>query len=98
MSCCRCTIPFGLPVEPEEYIQNAMSSRCVSAGARAADLVSHAAAARGWTGPGGVASPFVTTTTWSLVLRQASAGEGSTDAKSQIADVAPQSARYNFRR
>ncbi len=30
-SCCRCTTPFGRPVEPELYIQNAISSRCVSA-------------------------------------------------------------------
>ena len=25
-------MPLGRPVEPDEYIQNAMSSRCVSAG------------------------------------------------------------------
>ena len=27
MSCCRCTMPLGRPVEPDEYIQNAISSR-----------------------------------------------------------------------
>ena len=28
---CRCTVPFGAPVEPEEYSQKHMSSRQVGA-------------------------------------------------------------------
>src|SRR5438477_138420 len=33
MSCCRWTMPLGRPVEPDEYIQNAISLRSVSASA-----------------------------------------------------------------
>src|SRR5438105_2426863 len=34
MSCCRWTMPLGRPVEPDEYIQNAISLRWVSVSAR----------------------------------------------------------------
>ena len=82
MSCCRCTIPFGLPVEPEEYIQNAMSSRCVSAGASLPGArASHSALDSMRTGPGAAASPFVTTTAPSFVSRQASPLKRSTKAE-----------------
>ncbi len=30
---CACTVPFGMPVEPEEYSQKQASSRVVGAGA-----------------------------------------------------------------
>ena len=36
MSCCRWTMPLGRPVEPDEYIQNAISLRWVSASASSA--------------------------------------------------------------
>ncbi len=32
---CVCTVPFGLPVEPDEYSQKPMSSAAVGAGDRA---------------------------------------------------------------
>ena len=31
---CRCTVPFGAPVEPDEYSQKHMSSRVVGAASR----------------------------------------------------------------
>src|SRR5437667_109983 len=37
MSWCRCTQPFGAPVLPDEYSQNAASSRLVGAGSRCGD-------------------------------------------------------------
>ena len=62
MSCCRCTMPFGRPVDPDEYIQNAMSSRWVSAGgSRPAGRASHSSADCVATGPDAVAAPFTTT-------------------------------------
>ncbi len=63
MSCCRCTMPFGRPVEPDEYIQNAMSSRWVSAGgSRPVGRASHSSADWVATGPDAVAAPFTITT------------------------------------
>ena len=68
MSCCRCTMPFGRPVDPDEYIQNAMSSRWVSAGgSRPVGRASHSSADWVATGPDAVAAPFTTTTVFSCV-------------------------------
>ena len=62
-------MPFGRPVEPDEYIQNAMSSRCVSAGTSAGtDPASHGAAGCVATGPA-AASPLVTTRVLGFVRR-----------------------------
>jgi N-formylglutamate deformylase len=40
MSCCRCTAPFGRPVEPEDYSHSAGSSLDVSAASRREDALS----------------------------------------------------------
>ena len=88
-------MPFGRPVDPEEYIQNAMSSRCVSAGAicDSGPREPFGCAACVGTGPGAAASPLTTTSVRSRVPSQATALKRSTKAASQMATVAPESAR-----
>ena len=47
MSCCRCTQPFGPPVLPDEYSQNAMASLCVGSASRTGDDSASSARNRG---------------------------------------------------
>ena len=50
MSCCRWTQPFGPPVLPDEYSQNAIASLCVGSASSAGDASANIASK--WIVPG----------------------------------------------
>jgi hypothetical protein len=87
-------MPLGLPVEPDEYIQNAIPSRCVSAGARVdGNAGSHDVALSVSTGEAPPCSPFTTISVFRAVLAQATTLNLSAQSASATATVAPESAR-----
>src|SRR5262249_4444308 len=90
MSCCRCTAPFGKPVEPDEYCQYAGSSRDVTA----ASSVAEAFAIRSSYDVYGPGKPPATST----CLRYfASASAGPASARSG-AETTATLARLSFRK
>ena len=94
MSCCRCTIPLGRPVEPEEYIQKAMSLRSVPAGASLSENpASQGVAATVPTASLGGGAPFTTTSLSNFVSLQTDSVNWSAKPASVIATVAPESER-----
>ena len=84
-------MPLGRPVEPDEYIQKAMSSEPVSAQANSSD--SPSMNADSGTMPGITSEPLTMTTRSTLVPSSVSASKlGASDA-SQTARVAFESSR-----
>src|SRR5258708_743077 len=93
MSCCRWTMPLGRPVEPDEYIQNAISLRCVSASASSlAKPSSHGSAAIAFGAACTPTAPFTTISVRSAVSLQASASKREQNPASATATDAPLSA------
>src|SRR3954471_22930627 len=94
MSCCRWTTPFGRPVEPEEYIQKAMSLRCVSAAdSRSENIESHERAHMTAMVPLPLASPLTTISDLSCVPAYTAQSKRSRKADSTTAALAPESLR-----
>src|ERR1700730_14747423 len=99
MSCCRCTMPSGRPVEHDEYIQNAISLRWVSASASsAARPFNHESAASVFGAALLPTAPLTTINVHSAVSLQASASKREQNSASTTATVAPLSARQNCKR
>ncbi len=87
-------MPLGRPVEPEEYIQNAISLRCVGASASSAEnCESQCAAAIAFGAAWFLTSPLTTISARSSVSLQASALKRGLNSASATATVAPESAR-----
>ena len=85
-------MPLGRPVVPDEYIQNAMSSRPVSASAsRFGKSPSHGTAATVATGSRPVGSPLTTISADSCVPATASGLSRSSKEASTTATSAPES-------
>ncbi|MGY4381694.1 hypothetical protein ACVWZ3_009333 [Bradyrhizobium sp. i1.3.6] len=87
-------MPLGRPVEPEEYIQNAISSRWVSASASSAgNCASQPGAAIAAGAAWARASPLTTISVRRQVAAQASASKRVANSASATATAAPESAR-----
>src|SRR5436309_13550758 len=83
-------MPLGLPVEPDEYIQNAISLRSVSASASSAGKVcSHASAAMTSGAACCFAAPLTTISVRNGVSLQATASKRELNSASATATDAP---------
>ena len=87
-------MPLGRPVEPDEYIQNAMSSRWVSASGRSVENpCSHCCAMKVFGTACSPAAPLTTIRVCSGVSLQASALNREVNSASATATAAPASER-----